>query len=215
MGTEKYEEKQESIARAAFSLFREKGFARTSVKDIADAAGIKKALVRYYFPKKDSFEDLFLTRNLDLANSFIDELGIEPLDGMKRLYLLGYFELYYVCKHETMLKLGKDIMQSRELTRYIQKTIVNWVWMHTDFPEEEREHLSDAILYAMGAAFEFIYFHMTEEIPFDIHEVFNVAVTILETLTGYPLELPDVDRYMPEDWLKQKCREMDRAMFGI
>lgn len=213
-GTEKYEEKQESIARAAFSLFREKGFAKTSVKDIADAAGIKKALVRYYFPKKESFEDLFLTRNLDLANSFIDELGLDSADDMERIYLLGYFELYYVCKHETMLKLGKDIMQSRELTRSIQKTILSWILSHNNIPEKERERLSDGILYSIGAAFEFIYFHMMEEQPFDIQQVFGVAVAILDTVTGHPLKVPDVDRVMPESWLKQKCREMDKAMFG-
>lgn len=215
MGTEKYEEKQESIARAAFRLFREKGFVKTSVKDIADAAGIKKALVRYYFPKKDSFEDLFLTRNLDIANGFVEELGIPDLDVMKRIYLLGFFELYYVCKHETMLKLGKDIMESRELTRYIQKTILTWVLNHNDIPEQEQQKLSDGILYAIGAAFEFIYFHMMEELPFDIREVFHVAVNIMETITQYPMELPEVEQWMPEEWLKEKCREMDKAMFGI
>lgn len=215
MATEKYEEKQESIAQAAFSLFRENGFKKTSVKDIADAAGIKKALVRYYFPKKESFEDLFLGRSLDTANEFIDELGIEDLDYMRRLYLLGYFELYYVCKHETMLKVGKDIMESRDLTRYITKTINQWIWTHSEVPEEVRETLADAILYSIGAAFEYIYFHLMEDVPFDIHEVFNTAVDILKSCTHYPLEVPDVDYWMPEDWLKEKCRKMDRAMFGI
>lgn len=215
LGTEKYEVKQESIASAAFGLFREKGFDKTSVKDIADAAGIKKALVRYYFPKKEALEDLFLTRNLDLADGYISELDVENLDTMQRIYLLGYFELYYVCNHKTMLKVGKDIMRSREMTRDIQQTIVSWIFRNNEVPEKERQQLSDAILYALGAAFEFIYFHMIDEIPFDLHDVFNVSVTILKTLTKYPLEVPDVEQLMPDEWMEQKCREMDRAMFGI
>lgn len=185
------------------------------MKDIADAAGIKKALVRYYFPKKDAFEDLFLTRSLDLANGFVNELNIEDLEVMQRIYLLGYFELYYVCKHKTMLKVGKDIMRSREMTRYIQKTIVAWILRNNDVPPEDRQRLSDAILYALGAAFEYIYFYMSEDKSFDLKAVFHVSVSILKTQTNYPLEVPDVEQLMPDEWMEQKCREMDRAMFGI
>ena len=65
METEKYIEEQNRIAKIAFSLFREKGYDKTSIKEIADAANIQKALVQYYFPKKDLFIDIFIQKSLD------------------------------------------------------------------------------------------------------------------------------------------------------
>ena len=89
MSTDKYKAKKASIAKAAFRLFREKGYEATSVKDIADEAGIKKALVRYYFPKKEAFEDLFLNKALDLANGYLRERNLQELDDITRISLLG------------------------------------------------------------------------------------------------------------------------------
>lgn len=41
------------IAQASFRLFGERGYSCTSIQDIADAAGVRKAMVYYYFSSKE------------------------------------------------------------------------------------------------------------------------------------------------------------------
>ena len=45
--------KQTLIMESAEKLFAEKGFAGTSVRDIADEAGVNLAMISYYFGSKE------------------------------------------------------------------------------------------------------------------------------------------------------------------
>jgi TetR/AcrR family fatty acid metabolism transcriptional regulator len=45
---------QEALVRAAYRLIGSKGIARTTLQDIADAAGVSKALAVYYFKTKEN-----------------------------------------------------------------------------------------------------------------------------------------------------------------
>lgn len=51
------EVRAEEIIAAARALFSEKGIGRTSIKDVAERAGIARGLVYYYFPDKDALVD--------------------------------------------------------------------------------------------------------------------------------------------------------------
>ena len=51
--TDPTSDNRERILRAAEHLFAERGFDAASVGSIADAAGVNKALVYYYFESKD------------------------------------------------------------------------------------------------------------------------------------------------------------------
>jgi len=215
MATRKFEQNQETIAKAAFRLFRDNGFEKTSIKNIADAAGIQKALVQYYFPKKDDFEDLILTRSLDIAQGFVEDLIPGDIDLLTEIYLMGYFELCYITQHESMLKLGKDIMNSRDLTRSIRNTLIDWISETYHLDEEQKKLLADGITYSIGAAFEYVYNDLVEGTPVDVDEVFRVAAGILNAITGRKVAPPDVQALMPRDWMKKKFREMDRKMFGL
>ena len=54
---------REQILDSSLKLFSEKGFARTSVRDIAQAAGITDAAIYYHFAsKRDLFEALIEER---------------------------------------------------------------------------------------------------------------------------------------------------------
>jgi TetR/AcrR family transcriptional regulator, transcriptional repressor of aconitase len=48
------DERKESIVRAALPLFARQGFARTTTRQLADAAGISEALLYKHFPSKES-----------------------------------------------------------------------------------------------------------------------------------------------------------------
>ena len=66
---------------ASLRLFSEKGFARTSVRDIASAAGITDAAIYYHFSsKREIFEALFEERGITSALSELEQAEIsQPL----------------------------------------------------------------------------------------------------------------------------------------
>ncbi len=74
----KYSEKQVQIMETAETLFAEKGFNGTSVRDIAEKANVNLAMISYYFGSKDKLlEALFSYRGehlkLKLENMILDK----------------------------------------------------------------------------------------------------------------------------------------------
>ena len=72
---------RKQILDAALRLFSEKGFARTSVRDIARDAGITDAAIYYHFAsKRDLFEAPFEERGITPALSRLEQAAIsQPL----------------------------------------------------------------------------------------------------------------------------------------
>ncbi|GAA4418134.1 TetR/AcrR family transcriptional regulator [Actinokineospora soli] len=60
---------RERVVRAAISLFAAKGFATTSIREIADAAGVTKGGVYHYFESKDDLLFEVHTRMLRMQTS--------------------------------------------------------------------------------------------------------------------------------------------------
>jgi AcrR family transcriptional regulator len=67
----KIEEKREEILAAARTEFGKFGYQKTTLDDVANAMGLKKASLYHYFKNK---EDLFFAVILDIANVSIPEL---------------------------------------------------------------------------------------------------------------------------------------------
>lgn len=70
-------DRRERIIGAAWKLFREKGFAETTINDIINEAGISKGTFYYYFRSKDDLLDT-LSEILDREYERLD--GVEPQD---------------------------------------------------------------------------------------------------------------------------------------
>ncbi|TCJ18226.1 TetR/AcrR family transcriptional regulator [Flaviaesturariibacter flavus] len=63
-----FNEKQLQIIRTAEGLFAQKGYDGTSVRDIAEAAGVNIAMISYYFGSKEGLiEALFEERTADIS----------------------------------------------------------------------------------------------------------------------------------------------------
>jgi len=57
----KENETKTRIINAARKLFSEKGFDGVSMEDIAQASGVRKSLIYYYFPSKEVlFEEIWI-----------------------------------------------------------------------------------------------------------------------------------------------------------
>jgi AcrR family transcriptional regulator len=81
---------RKQILDASLRLFSEKGFARTSVRDIAHAAGITDAAIYYHFAsKRELFEALFEERGItsaltELERAVISAPPCETFTGIAR-----------------------------------------------------------------------------------------------------------------------------------
>ncbi|NNE04764.1 MAG: TetR/AcrR family transcriptional regulator [Xanthomonadales bacterium] len=114
-------ELQENLLDAAEQLFAEKGFAATSIRELADAAGVNPALVHYYFGSKKKLLIAVMDRALMPIAKRIGELK-ESGGASAANFASLFFEMATV--HPAMPKLVvREVMMSagdmREL--FVQK----------------------------------------------------------------------------------------------
>jgi AcrR family transcriptional regulator len=69
----------EGILDRAAALFARRGFAKTSVQDIADAVGLSKAGLLHHFPSKDALHDAVRAEAGTLGQRLLDQVGGLPL----------------------------------------------------------------------------------------------------------------------------------------
>jgi AcrR family transcriptional regulator len=69
----------EGILDRAAALFARRGFAKTSVQDVADAVGLSKAGLLHHFPSKDALHEAVLAQADTLGRRVLDQVGDLPL----------------------------------------------------------------------------------------------------------------------------------------
>jgi AcrR family transcriptional regulator len=119
-----YSEKQLEIIEAAEKLFSERGFAGTSVREIADSAGVNVAMISYYFTSKEKLmEAIFTNRTIRVTEKLErvlhdDQLQpIEKLEGLVDDYiskLIDKHKFYKLMYFEQMLDQNpaiRDLLQ--------------------------------------------------------------------------------------------------------
>jgi AcrR family transcriptional regulator len=87
--------KQVQLLDTAEKLFSQKGFDGTSVRDIAEAAGINTAMISYYFGSKEKLmEEIFERKSLNIREKVDNLLKDDSLDPLQKMYSLvdGYIE---------------------------------------------------------------------------------------------------------------------------
>lgn len=108
------EKKRRAILDAAYGLFREKGFEKTSVSEINARAGGSKATIYSYFPSK---EELFVECMFSLAESYLEgtlnTLKNPVGDILPTLQAFGESFLRLVCSPE-MISLRRLMIAEAE-----------------------------------------------------------------------------------------------------
>lgn len=95
-----YEQRRSDIVEATRQLYEERGLSRTSVKDIAERAGITRSLFYHYFPDKQAVTSAVLD---DFIEDYIEALSIwndermageieQALNGVVRVLRVSVFE---------------------------------------------------------------------------------------------------------------------------
>lgn len=93
---ENQQTRSEQILDIACRLFSEKGFDRTSLRDISDAAGITKAALYYHFPDKDALQHKVVNDSLNALIDFVRLRLAEVDDPLERVraYFFATTEFY-------------------------------------------------------------------------------------------------------------------------
>lgn len=92
------------IRNAAEKVFAQKGYAETSMADIARAARLGKATLYYYFPTKEAlYQAVYVSGTNAYYAAMMPVLESEPVD---RLFLTMFtFYVAYMRKHRDFLKI--------------------------------------------------------------------------------------------------------------
>jgi AcrR family transcriptional regulator len=69
----------EGILDRAAALFAHRGFAKTSVQDVADAVGLSKAGLLHHFPSKGALHEAVLAQAMTLGQRALDQVRHLPL----------------------------------------------------------------------------------------------------------------------------------------
>lgn len=78
------EEREHQIVEAAMLAFGTRGFAATSIADVAAAAGISKPLIYNYFGSKDGLHAACLARGAALLGGEVERIAREEPVGIER-----------------------------------------------------------------------------------------------------------------------------------
>ena len=134
-----YSEKQVQIMEAAEKLFAEKGFDGTSVRDIAEEAGVNLAMISYYFGSKEKLmENLFKYRGEFIKLQLESMLQNKELDSLEKMYSLIDQYIDKIMKQQCFHRIMAREQMVNSTRSYIQTDIYR-------FKKENQELISRLI----------------------------------------------------------------------
>lgn len=101
--------KKDFIVQKAASMFREKGFPATSMRDLAESVGIEAASLYNHIQSKSEILQQIISRISDDCNNHLDQLDDAGLSGLQKIesvirfhirMMLDRFEDYHVMINE-------------------------------------------------------------------------------------------------------------------
>ncbi len=105
---------REEIMAAARALFRTKGFAATSTREIAAAVGLRQPSLFHYFKGKEAILEAVALATVEPVLDFISAETIRDQPPEVALFRLVYFDTLHLCTNENVLG---PLSQFPEITR--------------------------------------------------------------------------------------------------
>ncbi|WP_139491501.1 forespore capture DNA-binding protein RefZ [Brevibacillus dissolubilis] len=188
---------KERILQAAAVLFDAKGFNGTTVRQIAEAAGVNLALISYYFQGKQGLLESLLTEYFEkffqiLSKEEATNQGAHPsyrLEQMVRLYVL-YQQEHAAVTRVVQRELSVESMLAREvMTLYIHRWKHHFATVIEEGIElgEFRNVPIDPLLLSMSSLLIYPYLN-----PQSVREVYYLepgSVEFSEWLTSATIQL--------------------------
>ena len=128
--------REHEVVEAAVKVFYEKGYAASTIQDVADVVGVLKGSLYHYISSKEDLLFRILQQSHEQTRELmteISELDVEPLERLRtyleRTYLwyLGHPEQVSVYfnqqQHLTGAKRAEMLLQMREYERYLRELL--------------------------------------------------------------------------------------------
>ena len=241
--TQKYLAEQERIARIAFKLFAQTGYAKTPLSVIGQEAGVQKSLLQYYFPKKSKFIELFVetsfalvveqvidsirAREAEAEPDFDDDLDfVDPFDDdeeeefngvelVELLYDIAYFEFWYITSCPSTEAIRMDVMENYATAQLVVQCICDWTFAHmTDLDEELKERIYDTVTFCVGGGFEYACMKLERKEPVDVGYIVENAMKFVVSALGFDPALIDINKDISTEWLLRTADSVDAVSFG-
>lgn len=180
---------RQAILDAGRTSFAESGFERSTLRSIADRAGVDPALIHHYFGSKDGLLAAVVTLPLDPAVVLADVgAGPEPLghDVVRRIATAWTTEPQLV---DRMLALGRTAMTSEHAAELLRDQLGRWLLpvIARLAAQDQRELRVALVMSQVGGVFIARY-------ALRIPAVADLSVDDLVTAVG-----PTVHRYLTGD----------------
>lgn len=240
--TQKYLAEQERIARIAFKLFAQTGYAKTPLSVIGQEAGVQKSLLQYYFPKKSKFIELFVetsfalvvdqvidsirAREAEAEQDFDDDLDfVDPFDDeeeefngvelVELLYDIAYFEFWYITSCPSTEAIRMDVMENYSTAQLVVQCICDWTFAHmSDLDEELKDRIYDTVTFCVGGGFEYACMKLERKEPVDVGYIVENAMRFVVSALGFEPSLVDINKEISTEWLLRTADRVDAVSFG-
>ena len=122
---------KEKIKQSAIKLFYKKGYFATGMRSLANAVGIKKASIYYYYPRKQAIlMDIFRTTMIDLQDMLRTQLDAAGTTMEKIQAALKGHIIFHIERKEEVIIADTEL---RGLTAGNYKEIIQ---MRDDYEKE-------------------------------------------------------------------------------
>jgi AcrR family transcriptional regulator len=130
-----------NILTAAEELFAARGFAGTSIRHIAQKAGVTGAMLHYYFGNKETLYSTLLEKAVAGIRSLIAETAASPEPARERLTQFIEADATYILKHANLTRIvfREMLAGGTKLVTIFQKYRVNNYAMLRDIMTEGAE----------------------------------------------------------------------------
>lgn len=116
--TARYDEKLNSVLSASSALFAEKGFERTTVRDVSQATGMSLAGLYYYFKSKEELLFLIQFRAFESICDKLREIIRDEIDPHACLHSMINMHFEYFIRNMNDLKICSREIESLEGSFY-------------------------------------------------------------------------------------------------
>ncbi len=118
---EKGEKTKRKVMEAAVTLFNVKGYSGTSIRAIADKAGVNVALISYYFHNKQGL---------------LEKLMVDYLEGYTTIVETAYQELSNHPSSQCLLKVVENLLKYQQQYHHLSRFVHREVTLDSTFVRE-------------------------------------------------------------------------------
>ena len=151
------EKERNRIFDQAVRLFMDKGYTKTTYKDIAEACGTTKSMVQHYFPKKEMIAERFFREKLDDFQAQATSVMSANNSLLDLLTCVGLLHYDYILNDARAALFCADLLENRALTNNILMEEYRWAAERIRDTAPEGASMRAQFLVALGGAYDLMY----------------------------------------------------------